>query len=67
MSNEVSLKTIITQIVHLIISKQEYTEAARLMIANNISMKELSKHTFKVSIYKMAKLTDSIIQEKKGK
>ncbi|XPV67548.1 MAG: hypothetical protein ACNI25_09485 [Halarcobacter sp.] len=66
MTEDLSMKNIVVQIVHLVITKQEYKEAAKLMVANNITINQLTKLTLKFSIYKLAKLTDSIKQIKKG-
>jgi hypothetical protein len=67
MADNLGLKKVIENIIFLIVTKQEYKEAAKLMISNNITMSQLSQLTLKISIYKMARLTDSIIQVKKGK
>lgn len=66
MVNE-AMKQTIRNIVHLTTCKQDFSEAAKLIVANNISMTQLSQLTFKLSVYNMARLTDSIIKHKKGK
>jgi|GEM_PF-6527377 len=67
MADNTKTREVIKQVAHLITNKDEYNEAAKLMISNNITIKQLSEFTLKLSVYRIAKLTDKIIALKKGK
>lgn len=50
------------QVAFLIINKDNYTEATKLMIENDISIEELSQNTMKLTSTHFAKLTDFILE-----
>jgi len=52
------------QVVFLIINRNDYKEAARAMVENNLSIEELSENTMKLTSRHLAKLTDEILSLK---
>ena len=53
------------EIIYLVKHRNDYANAAKVMIANDLSIEGLKNRTFKLSQYELAKLTDSIIESKK--
>ena len=50
------------QIAFLIINRDNYVEAAKLMVEYDISVEELSQNTMKLTSSNFAKLTDFILE-----
>ena len=49
------------QVVFLIINRENYKEAARLMIENSVTIEDLSQNTMKLTTMHFAKLADEIL------
>lgn len=54
----------INQIVLAIKKEEDFDKAAQIMIANKLTISELSKKTLKLSQLDLAKLADKIFQRK---
>ncbi|PLY08472.1 MAG: hypothetical protein C0625_02465 [Arcobacter sp.] len=65
MSAYKSYKELINDIVYLIINKNDFNQAANIIIMNNLTIKELLTMTFRLSILNIAKLSDAIIKIQK--
>ncbi|MFK2823108.1 hypothetical protein ACH5BK_09055 [Arcobacter sp. YIC-80] len=58
------VKSIIEQVVFLITSKEDYENAAKIMIENNLELSTLVNHTYKLKEKDIAILADKIIMSK---
>ena len=57
-------KELVHQIVFLIINREDYKEAAKIMFENSISVETLSNSTTKLTSIHFANLTDEILTVK---
>ncbi|QKF82819.1 hypothetical protein CRV08_02905 [Halarcobacter ebronensis] len=55
----------VNQIIYFIKNKNDYANAAKVMISSNFSIQALKEKTIKLSQFELAKLADSIIESKK--
>lgn len=53
------------QVIYLIKHKNDYANAAKIMIENHLSIETLKVHTLKLTQIEFAKLADSIIESRK--
>ncbi|QDF29776.1 hypothetical protein CRV06_09525 [Halarcobacter anaerophilus] len=63
-AKELNLKEQIHQIIYLIKHRNDYSNAAKLMLENDLSIEALRKRTLKLSQLEIAKLADSIYESK---
>lgn len=63
-AKELNLKEQIHQIIYLIKHRNDYNNAAKLMLENDLSIDDLRKRTLKLSQLEIAKLADSIYESK---
>jgi hypothetical protein len=63
-AKELNLKEQIHQIIYLIKHRSDYSNAAKLMLENDLSIETLRKRTLKLSQLEIAKLADSIYESK---
>lgn len=61
-ARKLELKELIHQVVFLIINRNDYVEAVRIMLENNISIELLSENTLKLNSKHFALLTDEILK-----
>ncbi len=64
-STDLNEKSIIEKIIYLIKHEDNYTQATKIMIENNISIEDLSEKTIKLSQLEFAKLADTIIENRR--
>ncbi len=53
----------IRQIIYCIHNKNDYEQASKIMLENNISLRELCQNTLKLSIFEVARLADDLIKK----
>lgn len=63
-SNQLYFNELIHQIVYLIKNRNNYLEASRILLENNISINELSEKTIKLTDLDLAKLADALIENR---
>lgn len=64
-AKELNLNEQIHEIIYLIKNRRDYSNAARIMLENSLTIKTLREKTLKLTQMELAKLTDSIIESKK--
>lgn len=62
LARRLNSKELVFQIVFFILTRNNYSEAAKIMIENNISIEELSENTIKLNSRHFALLTDEILK-----
>lgn len=55
----------IRQIIYFIHNKSDYEQASKIMLDNDISLRELTHNTLKLSIFEVARLADELIKKMK--
>jgi len=66
MNDYKTYRELIDNVVYLIINKEDFNEAAKILIYYNISISKLLRLTYKISCLNIAKLTDEIIKINRG-
>ncbi|WP_321311893.1 hypothetical protein [Halarcobacter sp.] len=63
-AEELNLNEQIHQIIYLIKNRNDYSNAARIMVENSLSIETLKSKTLKITQLEFAKLADSIIESR---
>ncbi|AXH09707.1 hypothetical protein CP960_09630 [Malaciobacter halophilus] len=59
------LAALVVDLVRVIRNEKDFQKAAKIVIENNITMTEIVSRTLRLSVFDIAKLSDTVIELKK--